>query len=539
MPDLPEALPAANYAAELIDQLDRQPKWPPPHAGARWSAIAFWSALRDSEKDLIRAHAGPSWQGNDVAPLYRVDPLPEVISEAWAAYVWGEDPAVTPVQDADVEGLAELIDVNDLPSELNRAADIQVSEGETWWRLYVDQAVAPHPLIDWLSGACIIQYWKGRRNVANAIVTDLEPNPDDPKATYRHFEVHADGSVVNVLYRADKGDKLGVRVPLAQHPETEPLAAAGEVWMHELPMLVGRIPFRLSRRDHRRSVSVFHGIKDTLLDLNEAASIGSSNARLTARKRVVVPLSALRRRSGADFDDVPAPEEDYGLTDGGRRLRFDPTEQVVVEDPLNGELGKTQDQYRVIEYSFDAAALIAWKMHLVETAITRVGLTAQYTGLNAGNEGYAISGTALRLRLIPTDKRGRAIARPWDDTLPKILSLAARLDQATPQSAARGFGRQWASTDPPAVERRPGIPSDPIEEAQRHQTLYDAGLEALETAITDLHPDWGNDRVKEEVRRIRADKKAAAAAAPMFGNGGTSTEGGDSGGDGALGLPAA
>lgn len=538
MPDLPASLPADNYAADLIDELDRLPKWPPPRAGARWTTIAKWSAFRDSEKDLIRAYAGPSWQGGDVAPLYRVDPLPEVISEAWAAYLWGEDPTITPVNDGDVEGLTDLIDVNDLPSELNRAADIQVSEGEVWWRLYVDPTVAPHPLIDWVSGASVIQYWKGRRLVAAALVTILDTHPQDDKAIYRHFEVHAEGACVNVLYRAEKGDKAGVRVDLTAHPETEALAGEGEVWAHELPMLTGRIPFRVSRRDHRCSVSVYHGIADTLLDLNEAASIGSVNARLTARKRVEVPLSALRRRSGADFSDVATPEEDFGMTDGGRRLRFDPTEQVIVTDPLNDELGKGGEQFRVLEYSFDAGALIAWKLHLVETAITRVGLTAQYTGLHAGTEGYAISGTALRLRLIPTDKRGRAIARYWDDALPKILSIAARLDEATPASAARGFGRSWADTDPPTVVRRPGIPSDPIEEAQRHQALYDAGLEALETAITDLHPDWDADRVKKEIVRIRADKKAAAAAAPMFGNG--STDQGDGGeGEGAPGVPPA
>ena len=128
----------------------------------------------------------------------------------------------------------------------------------------------------------------------------------------------------------------------------------------------------------------------------------------------------------------------------------------------------------------------------------------QYVG--AGDQsgvGYAISGTALRLRLIPTDKAGRAKARYWDDGAPRIMGNMARLDDAP-----SGFNRGWVNADQPTVTRRPGLPVDELEEAQKHATLVTAGVESITNAVTELHPDWDEDRVNAEVQAIREDKRA-------------------------------
>lgn len=137
---------------------------------------------------------------------------------------------------------------------------------------------------------------------------------------------------------------------------------------------------------------------------------------------------------------------------------------------------------------------------------------------SADSQGLALSGTALRLRLIPTTKAGAGKARPWDDALPRILSLMARLD-ALPDQAG-GFGRSWS--DPitaPSVERGESLPVDEVEESQVEATLVGAGVRSVFRSVQRQNPDWDDAQVEEEVARIRDDARAgsAGAAATPFG----------------------
>jgi hypothetical protein len=268
---------------------------------------------------------------------------------------------------------------------------------------------------------------------------------------------------------------------------------------------------RTAPSDRRIGVSDYAGILDTLLDLNEATVIGAHNARLTARKRAIVSAGALNNATTRNDLEL-APEEGGpgSLVSRRNTATFDTSEEVFVEDPLDAELGRAATSpFRILEYAFDADALIAWKRHLAEEALTRVGLTPQYVGtITDGNDGYAISGTALRIRLIATDKTGRGKARHWDDRVPKLLRLLALLDALADTNG--GFGRQWTdAASLPVVERAPGLPEDDLEEAQRHQALVSARIESRRAAIMDLHPDWDDKRIDDELGLIAADAPPA------------------------------
>lgn len=472
-----------------LAQSAKNGEWPLPAEKPILEAINTWVALREADKDTLRRVTG--WPTHRA---YRVDPLPERISDAWAHYLFGSDPQVTATADSDTRLYEELLE-RDFPSELERAAGLAVSEGEAWARVYVDENVAPRPLLEWHSRANVLPVWVGSTLKAAALITEL-PDPDGRRnSLFRHFEIHVAGGVVNVLF-AGRDDRLGDIVDLDRHPATSEL---DESWEHGLPgMLMERVPNRL-RRDRRIGVSDYQGILDYLLDLNEAAAIGAHNVRLTARKRAVVTSAALER---------PAAGDNTTLGDTAPRPVFDPGEEIFVEDPLDVEMGRGgTSPLRVLEYSFDAEALIAWKRDLVESALTRVGLAVQYAGVNAAAEGYAISGTALRLRLIPTDATGRGKGRYWDDALPRILATMAAVDALS--LAAGGFGRPWARPlDPPVIVRRPGIPVDELEEAQKHQALLGARAESTYTAVRALHPDWTEQDVTAEVDRIQSAQSA-------------------------------
>lgn len=500
---------------ELLKRIVKGGQWPPKIEREAWRDIRTWRAFAESDREeLVKIADWPSDRD------YRVDPLPERIRDAWADHLFGEELKIEHPDDADGE-LLEAIVGDEAPNDLTDDArsaerDYVVPEGEGWWRIYRDDEVADVPLVEWHSRASVAPFYVGKVLKAAAVISVLEGHGKSSakNAIFRLFEIHTDGAVELVLFRGTK-DRIGSTVPLDQHPETEELARTlgdgreqGAVWAHGLPMLMGRIPNRRGRNP-RLGVSEFAGIKDFLLDLNEAASIGAENARLTAKKRIVVPPSAVRgREAGANVELVDDGEG--GLVPRGGRAVWDASEDVLVADQADAELGRESQPFRVLEYSYDASALILHKRDLVESALTRVGLTPQWVGVRVEGEGQAISGTHLRLRLIPTDKAGRGKARPWDAALPRIVTLLQRVDALG--EAEGGFGRKWKDpTVAPAITRANPLPTDEVEQATVEATLVSAGARSIRTSIKRQHPDWTDAQIDDELDAIREDRKAGGA----------------------------
>jgi hypothetical protein len=284
---------------------------------------------------------------------------------------------------------------------------------------------------------------------------------------------------------------LGNKVPLNNRPETEPLP---EEWDHGLDiMLAGRIPNKLGR-DYRLGVSEYQGVRDLLLDLNEAHSIMAENARNTAKARMVVPASAI--------------DEDG---------HFDAGKDVVVAESLDESLeGKDKTgPYAVLEYNFQATPLLTYMDNLINTILSRVGLAEQFVqGTKSSSQGQAFTGTALRTRLIPTTLAAAGKARYWDDGAPKMV-LAMQLASSLPVEKG-GTGQTWAKPDEePSMKRSSVLPEDQNEETQRHVMGVQGEIESIQHAVEQLHPDWSKDDVKEEVDRIREDRQG-----PALGDGG-------------------
>ncbi|MBN8867505.1 MAG: hypothetical protein J0H98_08120 [Solirubrobacterales bacterium] len=495
----------ANYLIRRIEKPGQS--WPLDDERDAHKTVLKWAAFRESDKDALRKIA--DWESDRD---YRVDSLAERISDAYASMLFGEDVRATPGKPADADRLNALIagpagqDDAGFNAELQGGEAICSSEGEVWWRLYGNRAVSDHPLIEFHSREVVVPHFIGHRLVAAAFVSEfLGPDTSDAgnekRTVWRHFEIHTTGRVENRLYRGTK-DRIGQRVDLTQHVETEDLE---EVWDHELPgMLCGRIPNKLGR-DRRLGLSDYRNIEDYLLDLNETVTIGKENAKLTLKKRIVVPESSLKARSRPQTVD---------MGDGTRQVveprpAFDASEDVFVDTGgLDGDLGSSESgPYKVLEYSFDAEALIAYKADLVSSALSRAGIMPQFVGATAGAEGTADTGVALRVRLLPTTSAAKGKSRYWDAAIPQMLLLAQLLDSLPVESG--GFGVEWAAAgEAPTVGRTDPLPTDQTELAARHVALYGADLESLQTALQDLHPDWTDDQVKEEVALIEAARPA-------------------------------
>lgn len=476
----------------LRRRVERSRHWPPPKDKDAWAQVTKWQAFREADRTALRQIANWDQAPKMPAPRgirqdereYLVDPLPEKIGEAFADLNYGQPPTIVPGVETDKDNIDDLVKKNRFPSALKRESATTSSEGEVFYRVRADLDVSDRAIIDWYSRAAVIPLFSGRRLVACAFVSRLYDLDGDPEgAAWRLLEFHDDEDVTNVLYLGSD-DKLGQAVALDQHPETEDL---NENWNHELgEMLAGRIVNR-EGADPTLGKSDFHGISDFLLALNEVLTIGQENARLTLKRRVVVPAAALDE-SGR----IPAGQE------------------AIVAEAVDQDMGGTNQgagAFKVLEYTFDADALIKYGDSLAIKALSRIGINAQFIGVPT-EDGYATTGTALRLRLVPTKNAADGRGGFFDEETPEILRKAARVD-ALAQDAG-GCGNSWADPESlPSVGRSPAIPTDPMEEAMRHETLVIARLESRKTAIQNLHPDWDDDRVDQEIEDIDRDQPSS------------------------------
>lgn len=451
--------------------------------------------------------------GKRAEAQFLIDPMPSRISTAYSSLIFGRSPEITTEDESDQGRMDDLAEGNNFRSEFSRAARTASSEGEVWWRWRVDPKLADVPVLEWFSRTAVYPLWIGSRLAAVAFINRLS---DTSTSRWRLFEIHevdpeVGGRVEHVLYREPRnttdsvvvtstGDKteevfrLGERVALTAHPEAENLAVE---WVHGLPSLIAGRIVNMFGSDPKIGVSDYFDPEDYLLELDVIASIAHANLELTARKRAIVPIARVDGETGA----------------------VDLGEQVLVpttaDRGMPGETAGKSQQFQILEYEFDADALVTWKREAERTAVTRAGLDLQYTGVESA-DGRADSGTALRIRLIPSVAAGEERAGDWDFRLPQILTIGQQLDHLPPGDQENlantgGFGRPWAKPDePPSVNRGSSLPEDRTEGTERRSTAVGAKIMSIETAVREDHPDWSDDEVKNEIGRIGKDAQKEA-----------------------------
>lgn len=346
--------------------------------------------------------------------------------------------------------------------------------------------MADVPLVEWVSRTSVTPLYRGNRLLACAFVTCVAETDD---TYYRLAEIHADGIVVNVLYIGTV-DKLGRRVELTALPLTESLLPE---WLTGLPMLAGVVKNGFNIRGNL-GFSEYDRIESLLLELNEARTIGSENARLTAKKRLFANSSIL-------------------ATDSSGGNAFPVGEDIILTDSGGGPIGGGSDKPPVtaVEYSFDALPLIAHTQEVERTILSRVGLVPQFIGTDV--QGQADSGTALRLRFLPTVNAARAKSREWESKLPLIMMLAMLVDQMPLEMG--GFGREYLTAGlRPSVKLGSVLPTDDAEQVRNTSLAVSSEIMSRETAISEQHPEWDKAAVLEEIDRIQTDLSGAPVVLP-------------------------
>lgn len=518
-----------EHADQLQDMIETgRDKWPLPQEQPILARISEWAAFAESDSRTLKALCG--WQSGDNQHLpYVIDPLPERIREAFADLIFGAETDFEAAEDAeaDQELLDDMVDENDLPSELQDAAARCVAEGEVWWRIYVDRDAFEHPVIEWHSRADVVPLYRGKKLLAVAFVSDIDNlAPDAPvlrvgddadpatqrawleqqttvadgdNTVWRYVEIQTGGLVRNLLYRGEKG-KLGDPVTLDSRPD---FADLPDEWEHglEVQTRAGRaVPVMLAGRvangkAGRLGRSQYAGVRHLLYELNKLASVGGRNVELTMQKRAVLSSEVVSviRQAASEPD---APEQTTKP-----RVAI-PDAFMVPRDQMgeNSAMG-------VLEFSDAwAEALLAWDGGLTDKILTRCRVAPQLVGRHTED---AATGPALRARLMDSVLAADGKARAWDDALPNLLRAAQLVDALS--EAEGGCGHDWTAPETaPVVIRSSVLPEDEGEEVNRHAAAVGARIESRRTAIERLNPEWDDERVDEEIRRIDSDPRPTA-----------------------------
>ena len=459
----------ASPAETLIASLEAATQWP---VDPSWSIVQTHAAFREADTASLKRIA--EWPSSRP---YVPDPLPWLVAKAHADLLFGEEPEIEPANEADTELLDAITDASDIETQSHRAAQIASSEGEVWWHTYVDKVASDWPIIEFVSRSQVVCLWRGRTAAATAFVSVVRQTRADE--VWRLLEVHETGRVLNLLF-VGSSSRLGHAVDLGRMPELDGLEAE---WRHGLGVpLCGRILNKPADPTTHLGRSDFAGVEGLFLALDEATTLGVENARLTAKKRLFVDGRYLDERG-----NLPA---------GADVLRRDD------RDTGDGDKSGVSS----IEYSFDAAALIAWTRDLTDRIVTRCGLVPQWVG--ASTDGRADTGTALRVRLIPATLTAQGKGHYFRKGEEAAL-LAAQLIDALPIDSG-GFGRPWAAAaDSPSVSLADPIPTDTMEDAQRLATLVTAELQSRRRSVSELHPELDEGQVDEELALIASDMGVA------------------------------
>jgi hypothetical protein len=495
---------ARQHAAELIKRLANSKEWPTRHDRKMLQELYLYAAIRESDAEYLQ----PDDWSVDEQGTYILDPLGARIPGVWEDMVFGEDPVITHSAQKQYDF---LIEENDLAGEFQTAEGTCSSEGEVWWRAYINEDLSDAPIIDFHSRTTVYPLFKGRKIVAVAFISVIT----DGNEAWRYVECHAEEVVLNRLFKVPMSQPAGDETPRPSIPSSgrsfgdpvslkdrDETADIEPNWEHGLKhMLCGRVINRRGR-DRRRGVSDYQGKVGLLMALNDASNVGHDNLKLTGRKRAVINPEALQPQvvtmaNGSQMT-LPIPT-------------FDSREQVFVRGGMDETLGSTDTApFQVLEYSFDADALETYTNGLENRILTRSRIAPQLVGKATED---AATGPALRARLMDSVLAANGKGRFWDDEAPDMLRAAALVDNLS--RSLKGFGRSYEAIDDlPEFKRSDPLPPDEQMELNNDIAEYEAGFISRKRVIARRNPEMDDEQVDELVEEIEDENAAAAPEMP-------------------------
>jgi A118 family predicted phage portal protein len=476
---------------------DNGAPWPPPAFAAEYGDMRLddaWYAgdrrrlaelyARDPQRADGRRRL---WGRRTPEPGRRDDrlhvPLPADIAHASAALLFSEPPVFTVEDTATQARLDELTEAGGVANTLLEAAEIAAALGGVFLRVTWDAQLAARPLLTSVHPDCAVPEVRFGHLVAVTFWRELS---SDSATVWRHLERHERGAILHGLYQGDH-DRLGVRVPLADHPAVAELADSlsdGDTITTGIDQLtaayVPNIKPNRRRRGSPLGRSDFQGTHDLFDAIDTTWSSWLRDIRL-ARARLIVPAGYLTTNGpgrGATWDDD---------REVWQALNIPPTEAGGA-----GSITLSQFGIRVEEHRATAEAI-------TRQAVESAGYSAATFGLGS-ESGPAVTATEVTARerrsMITRDVK----ARYWSPALADMLQAVLRLDRVL------GFSR--VAEERPRIQFGDAVSEDPRATAETLSLLAQAQAASIETRVRILHPEWDDPAVAEEVERIQVETGA-------------------------------
>ncbi|CCK30382.1 hypothetical protein BN159_6003 [Streptomyces davaonensis JCM 4913] len=306
-------------------------QWPPVDDRIQY-ALADWDAWYSSEPDRLEArYSGRgyleafSWpsqhRGSVIGRLARWFwgqptpdgekrdklhvPLAGDIARTSSELLFSEPPKLLAAEDASnatQDALNALME-GGLQPTLLEAGEICAALGGAYLRVVWDDAVSDQPWIDTVAADRTVREFRYGRLTTVTFWTVLETEGRNDNRVFRHLERHERGRIYHGLYEGS-ASSLGAARPLAEHPETAPLAAMvdAEGCLDTGPphhLTAAYVPNVRPARAWRHiptaaywGQSDFQGVEGLMDQLDETYSSWMRDVQ-NGRDRIVVPTSML------------------------------------------------------------------------------------------------------------------------------------------------------------------------------------------------------------------------------------------------------
>lgn len=426
----------------------------------------------------------------------------------------GSTPPAPPGEDGEEdenpaqERYDDIEDAIGLEAMLVESGELCAALSGIYWRISWDPRLFDHPFPTFVQPDNAWPEWSWGRLTAVTfwrVLPGRDPGDDQQtdkdRTIWRHLERHSvEISTLGIrttmiehgLYRGTP-DKLGVRLPLTDHPETSGITLnrpdLSAFVIGDVGLTAGYIPnMRPNRVDRgspfgRPDIEQLGGV---LRAIDDTWTSWMRDLRL-AKARLIVPEGYLR------------------VGDPGQGSTFDVDREIYEPLPMMPPDGAGQTGITIVQFAIRTAEHQATLRALIQQVVTSAGYSLRSFGMGETDMAPATATQVDAEQSLSNITREKK-TRYWSAGLRDMVRALLLTDYALKFPGS-------VEIDPASVEVEfdPEVDEDPLKLAQTVQAWANAAAASTYTKVRALHPEWGDNEVQAETDRIQQESGLPAA----------------------------